>query len=78
MAVSTSMSVLQYRTVVPVTAIRRASRPGQRIMMTIPEGSVIEIVNRQADHLGLVEVLFDGERISAFQVDLEERSTIDR
>ena len=51
------------------------SSDDKRTMMTIPEGSIVSLLDSGADGLKSLEVLWDGYAVKVFAVDLAERTT---
>ncbi len=47
----------------------------ERVLVTIPTRSVIQVVSEPTNRLGMVTVLWDGRTIELFAADLEERGT---
>jgi hypothetical protein len=47
----------------------------KRTMVTIPEGSIVSLIDSRPDGLESLEVLWDGQVVRVFAVDLAERTT---
>src|SRR5947209_530567 len=66
---------MRYRLTTPLTAIRESDGNGRRTLLSIPVGAIVQVVS-EAQGSGLVEVSFDGETVSIFLKDLENRSEV--
>ena len=60
-----------YRVMSPFIGVKRTE--GQQILITIPAETIIEVAGPPQDS-GLVDVVFDGERLAVFWRDLHERA----
>ena len=49
---------------------------GHNIPMTVPVGGTVEVIDADINGNRLVDVLWDGERIMMFTVDLRERGEL--
>ena len=47
----------------------------KRTMVTIPEGSIVSLIDSRTDEVQSLEVLWNGRVVKVFAVDLAERST---
>ena len=60
-----------YRVLSPFIAVKR--NEGQQVLITIPAETIIEVAG-PPQHSGLVDIVFNGERLAVFWRDLHERA----
>ena len=66
---------MRYRLTTPLTAIKESDGNGRRTLLSIPAGAIVQVVS-EAQGSGLAEVSFDGDTVSIFLKDLEDRSEV--
>lgn len=71
--------MMRYRLTEPLIAIRlHASRESEKSMLvSLPEDARVEVGGRSPVGRGMLEISWQSERYAVFELDLEERATLE-
>ena len=61
----------RYRMRIPTLAV--LTEDGRKVMMTIPEGGEIEVIDGPLDSDGFLDVSWEGKSVMMFGIDIRER-----
>jgi hypothetical protein len=70
----------RYRLTTPLIAVRLlASRNSEKpgMLVSLPEDAMVEVGGRSPVARGMIEISWQSERYAVFELDLEERATLE-
>ena len=70
----------RYRLTTPLVAIRLYSFPNDEkpgMLVSLPEDAMVEVGGRSPVGKGMLEIRWQSERYAVFELDLEERGTLE-